>query len=252
MSYVLSESHRARLDQFDYGEINTITFDIPRRQLPAHQLRVGTNKEIRQRDARGVASAGSRACKPISPVRVPADRRRSCGHIKDSNTGLAHIMFDFLSAPESRIQFSQYDRINRCPRIDDGRRNQFSRKDPLTPDAVVRIDNDICVQQNQGSLVNFRSSSQRTFGTLFHFRIAFRTSPLCVFLPALPMYSPQHDLRPLAFAREHVAETAPGSTTRFLLFAVTVIVGLSHMGRCSQTCAAEEKSALWGQPAGGT
>src|SRR5882724_13508832 len=88
-----------RLDQFDYGKINAIPLDIPRRELPTHQLRVRTNEKVRQRHAGSFASARTPAGESVTPVGAATN---SCGgnrKIKDDDAGLAHIFFEFIAGP---------------------------------------------------------------------------------------------------------------------------------------------------------
>jgi hypothetical protein len=66
---------------------------------------VRTDEEIRQWHAGGLASARSRASKPVAPVGAATN---GCGpgwKIKDGNTSLAHIFLDFFAAPWASIQF---------------------------------------------------------------------------------------------------------------------------------------------------
>jgi hypothetical protein len=83
--------------------------------------------------------------------------------------------------------------------------------------------------------VIFRRSSQRMFGTLFQFRIAFKTSAFVrFFCGAARCTRLSTNSGPFRSHTNTSPGAAPGSTTRFLLSAVNVIVGLSHAAKGSQ------------------
>jgi exosortase len=79
-----------------------------------------------------------------------------------------------------------------------------------------------------------RSSSQRMLGTLFQFRMALRTCALVrFFCGAARCTRLRISSGPLCLQANTSPGAAPGSTTRFLLSAVKVIVGLSHTASCA-------------------
>src|SRR5438477_8433744 len=110
-----------RRDQFHCGEINAISFDIPRGQLPTHQLCVCTDKEIGQRHAGSAPPARTPAGKLIASVGAATNGCCGYGKIKHGNARSAHILFNFLAAPRTGIQFTQRDRIYCRASIDDRR-----------------------------------------------------------------------------------------------------------------------------------
>src|SRR5437016_9670598 len=73
------------------------------------------------------------------------------------------------------------------------------------------------------------------FGTLFQFRIAFRTFAfVCFFCGAARYTRLSINSGPFSSNVNTSPGAAPGSTTRFLLSAVNVMVGLSHVAEGSQ------------------
>ena len=103
---------------------------------------------------------------------------------------------------------------------------KFHRTNAVIANAVVRVDDDIRVQKNHGSRVIFRRCSQRMFGTLLQFRIAFKTAAFVrFFFGAAQCTRLITNSGPFRSHTNTSPGAAPGSTTRFLLSAVKVTVG---------------------------
>src|SRR5207248_4522664 len=59
---------RSRFNQFHVRKVTSVTFCVACGERPPHQLRVGTNKEVRQRNSRRRTTTGSSSSKSILPV----------------------------------------------------------------------------------------------------------------------------------------------------------------------------------------
>src|SRR6266487_4279136 len=81
------------------------------------------------------------------------------------------------------------------------------------------------------------------FGTLFQFRIAFRMFAFVFFCRGAARCTRLRiSSGPFCLQANTSPGAAPGSTTRFLLSAVNVMVGLSHVATCSQNAVVRKKS----------
>ena len=181
----------------------------------------------------------------LPPARARASRYRlyACPQIAAAAAGTSRTAISVwriscsISSPRLGPAYSSANMIELIAAPESMTANEISllARTRSLPDAGVRIDNDICVQQNHGSLVNFRSSSQRMFGTLFHFRIAIRTSAFVRLFPGASRCIRRSTISgPLRSHANTSPGAAPGSTTRFLLSCCQRHSGLSHMGRRSQ------------------
>ena len=92
-----------RLNQFDCRKISAVPLDIPRSQLPTHQLCMCTDEEIWQWHTGGLTASRSRAVETVAPVNASTDCCGASGKIENDNASLAHVSFDVFAAPRAGI-----------------------------------------------------------------------------------------------------------------------------------------------------
>jgi hypothetical protein len=137
----------------------------------------------------------------------------------------------FRISPGCAAEFGKRNRINSNSICGDTFRNHLVGPGIERRSLILCIDYDVCVQKNQGSRVMARSSSHFTPRNAFQLRIALRACAFVSFFRGPSWYIRRSTISgPFCSHVNTSPGAAPGSTTRFLLSAVNVIVGLSHTG----------------------
>ena len=201
------------------------------RELPAHDLGMSADEEVRERHDRDRCVALRRSPFPIPAVRPRACFARGRWHVEDLDAPASHSVRDARRVGVSDAELGQAHRVDGGAFTCDAARDRLASPTAERRVFVEGVDEDVGVEEYLDSRVSSSSSSQVIVGRRGAARMASRHSARLSRSPCSVFSSRTSTKRPSDSC--WMSKTSPGrpfgSTMRFLESTFDVLmVGLSH------------------------